>query len=119
MFASNSSNQLGAAAGYCNGIGQQAAPTGDYAKAARDVSPLEQAMNGASNAIHELASCVDMLEGRLSPVMRPVPPQPATAGGLQGVDVAHSMAVDQVNVQRRQIENLIRRVHEIADRLET
>lgn len=113
MHAMSQSNfhgsQIGAASGYMSAD----------VNAIRDMSPLEQAMDGNTNGIHELASCLVLLEGRLQCLLRPVPPQTESGKQLQGVDVAHSTAVDQMHAQRRQIENLIRRVHDIAGRLET
>lgn len=90
-----------------------------------DPANLESRLGGAHN---ELASTItqlqDTLEGlvkKLSPVIRPIPPQPAdNAKTPPPPDTAYiSPSVDFVRSQQRRVERLIMDVNELYQRLDT
>lgn len=81
---------------------------------------LERAVDGIANEVSSLGILIDGLEQRLSAVLQPSMPQPASPSTAQaGAGSPTSPATDYIVTQRLRIEDLQRRVQDIASRLDT
>jgi len=94
-----------------------AAPiTGNSAGQAARETQVQSQMGRQGELLSKICATVDVLSGRLQPVLRDIPPSPAN-DSVKGqlALVGHAIALSN---QNDQLENLQRRLADIVDRLE-
>jgi methyl-accepting chemotaxis protein len=90
-----------------------------YIDKPREMSGIANNLGGLAKSIGEMNSAIDQLEKRLHDVLRPAHPQPAEASGsLHAITASQSAVVEQIQMQRERMEQLISRVHDITSRFD-